>query len=156
MRKEHDLRGERLATPPGADGTYKLYAQSHGRDTPDANIKTGGITVDYAAPTEPTILKVVSSAGENTLKLGEAIKVHVKNMTEDEMRHFEFEYMNNVGITTQKDLEAVSFDQATGIVTLSAPDASWNLDPANTVKLTVYTGQFIALASLDGITYGGE
>ena len=92
-------------------------------------------------------------AGENTLKLGEAIKVHVKNMTEDEMRHFEFEYMNNTGITTQKDLEAVSFDQATGIVTLSAPDASWNLDPANTVKLTVYTGQFIALASLDGIAY---
>ena len=89
--KGGDTLGQRitaaLATPPEASGTYKLYAQSHGKDTPDANIKSGTITVDYVyvAPTEPTITKIASSEGEGKVKAGAPVMITGYGISPDDL-----------------------------------------------------------------------
>ena len=160
--KGGDTLGQRitaaLATPPEASGTYKLYAQSHGKDTPDANIKSGAITVDYVyvAPTEPTITKMrqedhqddnmlspwpfaaITIDGEN-LALGTGDRVTVGWTESGEEKSYDLTVSSS---TASQIICNLSESAATAI----------SDDTPETMELTVYIGE---KSSALTVRYGG-
>ena len=61
----------RLAEPPASEGEYKLKCSSHGKDTPDAELKTKLIGIAYKPkpiPPAPTVTKLYSDDLESKVK----------------------------------------------------------------------------------------
>ena len=143
--KSGDTLGQRitaaLATPPAADGTYKLYAQSHGKDTPDANIKSGFVTVDYIAPVLPKVNITSASAVVSEMANSVGLEIEnfraVKGYSEDDTNFYIPAKATYKGETIDIELFNAKTEETTVYAEMINPEFAEELAAGETVSFEI-------------------